>query len=130
MIMEESGNKKLFKRDMSILWWTKRWSYIRFILRELTSVAVAFFSIEMIFLVLSISNGAEAYLAFVATLTKPIFVILNIIAFIGLIFHSSTWFDLAPKAMVVKVGMATISRLAPRKVGCLDEEPRDGSAGP
>ena len=104
MSSEQTYKTKLFRRSMPILWWTKRWSHTKFILRELTSLCVAFFSLELILLVLSISKGQEEYFTFIDTLGNPVLIILNIVAFIGLIFHSITWFDLAPKAMVIKVG--------------------------
>ena len=33
----------LYHTRYPILWWVKKWAYVRFILRELTSLAVAFF---------------------------------------------------------------------------------------
>lgn len=95
---------KYYKNKMSILWWTQRLSYIHFILRELTSLSVAFFAIVFLFLIRALSNGPEAYAAYLEVLRSPLMIVLHIIAFAGLIFHSITWFNLAPKAMVIKVG--------------------------
>ena len=50
------------------------------------------------------TSWADAYQTFVGAMGNPVVIILNVIAFIGLIFHSTTWFNLAPKAMVIKVG--------------------------
>ena len=58
----------------------------------------------MILLVLSVSRGQEAYQTFIDDMGHPVMIFLNGLAFIGLIFHSTTWFELAPKAMVVKIG--------------------------
>lgn len=95
---------RTYKKKMPVLWWTKRFSSIHFITRELTSLAVAFFAVELLFLVRSLSEGPEAYTSFLETLKSPVWVAFNIIVFAGLIFHSITWFNLAPKAMVLKVG--------------------------
>lgn len=95
---------KYYKKKMSILWWTRRLSYIHFILRELTSLTVAFFAIVFLFLIRALSNGPEAYAAYLEVLRSPVMIVLHIIAFAGLIFHSITWFNLAPKAMVIKMG--------------------------
>lgn len=95
---------RTYKKKMPILWWTKRLSHIHFITRELTSLAVAYVAVVLLFLLRALSNGPEAYAAFLETLQSPAFIILNIIAFLALIFHSVTWFNLAPKAMVVKAG--------------------------
>lgn len=89
---------------MPILWWTKRTSHLLFITRELTSLAVAYFAIILLFLIRALSQGQEAYNEFIALLKSPTVMLLSMIALCGLIFHSVTWFNLAPKAMVIKVG--------------------------
>ena len=93
-----------YKKKMPILWWTKRASYLHFITRELTSLAVAYFSIILLFLIRSISQGEASYHQFMLSMKSPIMMLLSTIALFGLIFHSVTWFNLAPKAIVVKVG--------------------------
>ncbi len=93
-----------YKRKIGIFWWTKRLSHFRFISRELTSIAVAFIAIELLLLSKAIMNGEESYQAFVQSLTHPILIILNLIALGGILYHSITWFNLAPKAMVIKLG--------------------------
>jgi len=89
---------------MPIFWWTKKWSHIRFILRELTSFGVAFYAIIIILHVRAINQGAEAYAEFQLWLSSPPAIILHSIAFVLVIYHSITWFNLAPKAMVIKLG--------------------------
>lgn len=95
---------KTYKKKMPILWWTKRTSHLLFITRELTSLAVAYFAIILLFLIRALSQGQEAYNEFIALLKSPTVMLLSMIALCGLIFHSVTWFNLAPKAMVIKVG--------------------------
>lgn len=95
---------KKYKSQMGIFWWTTRWSSIKFISRELTSVAVAFYALLFLFYVRAILSGREAYTTFAERLKSPIFIALNIFILICLIFHSITWFNLAPKAMVIKLG--------------------------
>lgn len=95
---------KPYKKKMSIFWWARRPSHIHFIIRELTSLTVAFFTVELLLLIRAISKGPETYAAFLEALQSPVMIILNVIAFAGLLFHSITWFNLAPKAMVIKLG--------------------------
>lgn len=101
---QQATVNRTYRKKMPILWWTKRLSYIHFITRELTSLSVAYFAVVLLFLIRSLSKGADAYAAFLQTLKSPALITLNLIAFLGLIFHSITWFNLAPKAMVIKVG--------------------------
>jgi succinate dehydrogenase subunit C len=95
---------KTFKRKMPILWWIKRASYFRFIFRELTSLAVAYFAILLLLLIKAISQSEDAYHQFNELLKTPIMILLSMVALVGLLYHSVTWFNLAPKAMVVKLG--------------------------
>ncbi len=106
--MEQITLNKPYKKKMSVFWWAKRSSHIHFIIRELTSLTVAFFAIELLLLIRAVSQGPEAYAGFLEALQSPLMIILNIVAFAGLVFHSITWFNLAPKAMVIKLGTTRI----------------------
>lgn len=96
---------------MPLFWWTKRSSHLQFILRELTSLAVAYFSLVLLYLTISLSQGEESYLEFISHLGTPSMMILNTIALGGLLYHSISWFNLAPKAMVIKLGKQRIPDL-------------------
>lgn len=106
VIMKEipSSSVKTYIKKVPIFWWTKRASYLRFIIRELTSLAVAYFAILLVLLLIVLSQGEEAYYRFNELLKTPIMIVLNMTALVGLLYHSVTWFNLAPKAIVVKLG--------------------------
>jgi len=89
---------------MPIFWWVHKWIHMRFILRELTSVFVAFYAVVLLFHVRSVAVGPEAYAAFLAWLRSPPALALHGVALVMVLFHSVTWFNLAPKALVVRVG--------------------------
>ena len=98
------GHPRLYLKPMPIFWWTKKWSHVLFILRELTSFGVAFFAIIIVLYVNAINQGPESYASFQSWLQSPYVIILNSIAFALAVYHSITWFNLAPKAMVIKLG--------------------------
>jgi len=102
--MYYKGHPRLYFKRMPIFWWVKKWSHARFILRELTSFGVAFYAIIIILHVQAINQGAEYYANFQSWLQSPFAIILHTIAFILVLYHSITWFNLAPKAMVIKLG--------------------------
>ena len=106
--MNETLPSKTYKKRMSIFWWTSRWAHIKFIGRELTSVFVAGYAILFLFYVRSIFQGQESYDAFSSLMRSPFMILLHCIALLALLFHSITWFNLAPKAMVIKVGEKTV----------------------
>lgn len=97
-------NIKMYKPHMNIFWWSKRWIHIKFIGRELTSICVAFYSIILLVFVVSLFSGPEAFDRLISILRHPLMIVINIFLLLGLLFHSITWFNLAPKAMVVKLG--------------------------
>ena len=102
--MYYKGHPRLYFKGMPIFWWTKKWSHVRFILRELTSFGVAFYAIIIILNIQSMNQGSDAYNNFQLWLQSPIAIILHSVAFILVLYHSITWFNLAPKAMVIKLG--------------------------
>jgi fumarate reductase subunit C len=93
-----------YRRPVSVWWWLETWSYAGFVIRELTSVFVAFFAILMLWQLRSLARGPEAYAHFLARLGRPGALAVNAVALFFVLFHTITWFNLAPKAMVVRVG--------------------------
>lgn len=99
---------KMYHRKMSIFWWTDRKPYVKFIVRELTSVFVAVYAVILLFKINALSQGPEAWEAMLASLSTPFSVTLHVVILFFLIFHSITWFMLAPSAMVLKMGKKRI----------------------
>ena len=104
----ETGPSKMYKKKMSIFWWASRWAHIKFIGRELTSVFVAGYVIMLLFYTRSIFEGPTAFEEFSSRMRSPLMLTLHVFALLALVFHSVTWFNLAPKAMVIKVGEKNI----------------------
>ena len=95
---------KWYRRRVSVWWWLSSWRYTKFALRELSSVFVAFFAGVTLWQLLALGQGPQAYGQFVGRLQSPWFVVLHAISFLFVLFHGVTWFNLAPKAMVVRLG--------------------------
>ena len=92
-----------YRRRVSVWWWLQNRAYAGFVLRELTSVFVAVFAVVYLWQIRALVQGPEAYARFLARLGTPLFLALHGVAFLFVLFHSITWFNLAPKAMVVRV---------------------------
>lgn len=92
-----------YHRPISLVWWLERRSYLIFVLRELSSVFVAWFVVYLLLLVNAVSDGAASYERFVELSGRPWMLALNVIAMLFVLLHVVTWFGLAPKAMVVRV---------------------------
>lgn len=93
-----------YRRRVSTWWWMGKWSYLKFILRELTSLAVTYSVVIVLWLLCSLTQGAGSYAAFLDQMKSPLMVVLNLIAFLFVLYHTITWFNLAPTAMAVRVG--------------------------
>src|SRR5216110_559862 len=93
-----------YRRRVSVWWWLGRRSYAWFVLRELTSVFVAFFAVILLWQLRAVTTGPEAYGQFLARLGTPLLLIIDAVAFLFVLVHAITWFNLTPKAMVVRLG--------------------------
>ena len=94
---------KWYRRRVSVWWWMESRSYTGFVLRELSSVAVAFFAVVLIAGLRALARGPEAYARFLGTLASPLALAASGIALLFVVFHAVTWFNLAPTAMVVRL---------------------------
>jgi len=92
-----------YRPPVSTYWWLGKWAYVKFILRELSSVAVAWTVALALVQVLALIRGQSAYVRFEQRMSSPWMIAINIIAFAFLLLHTITWFNLAPKAMAVRV---------------------------
>jgi fumarate reductase subunit C len=95
---------KSYHPRVSTYWWMARWPYLKFILREASSVFVMFFVIVTLLQIRALIAGPASYAEFQEWLRNPIILTLNIVSFFFVMFHAITWFNLAPKAMAVRVG--------------------------
>ncbi len=94
---------KWYRRRIPILWWKGNPAYIKFIVRELTSVCVAYVAIVLLVQVGLLARGVEAYNGFLSWLRSPIVIAIHIFVLLAVLFHTVTWLNLAPKALVVRL---------------------------
>jgi fumarate reductase subunit C len=95
---------KSYRPRMPLLWWLKNGAYTKFMLRELTCVFVAFFAFVYLWELRAVAQGADAYAQFLARLGTPLFVTLNFVALLFVLFHAITWINLTPTVAVVRIG--------------------------
>jgi fumarate reductase subunit C len=88
---------------VSTYWWLARWPYLKFILREGSSVFVAWTVILTLIGIRALRRGPAGYSEFEGWMRSPLMLALNGITFLFVVFHAVTWFNLAPKAMAVRV---------------------------
>ena len=92
-----------YRPHVSVYWWLGEWHYLKFILREISSVFVAWFVILTLAQLWALRSGPESYARFQHWVQNPVVIAVNVISLFFVVFHSVTWFNLAPKAMAVRV---------------------------
>ncbi|GIH24104.1 hypothetical protein Aph01nite_24140 [Acrocarpospora phusangensis] len=83
------------------LWFLRRRAYLVFVLRELTSLFVAWSVVYLILLLDAAAGGALP--AFWAWAAGPWVLAVNVLALGATVFHSVTFLNLAPKATVIRL---------------------------
>ena len=103
--MTESGLQgRGYHRPISKWWWLEKRSYFLFMMRELSSMFVAWSVVILLLLLYAVARGDDEYQDFLDWAASPWLVVVNAISLLFLVLHTVTWFDLTPKAMVVRVG--------------------------
>ncbi len=89
---------------MSTWWWLRKRSYFVFVMRELSSLFVAWFVVFLLLMLRSVRFGPAAYADFLDWAASPWVVALNVVGAAFLVLHVVTWFSLTPKAMPLSLG--------------------------
>jgi fumarate reductase subunit C len=94
---------RLYRPRVSTWWWTRKRSYFVFVMRELSSIFVAWFVVYLVLFVYAVGRGEAAYRSFLGWASSPWVTLLNVVALVFLLLHTVTWFNLTPQAMAVRV---------------------------
>jgi succinate dehydrogenase subunit C len=95
---------KWYRTRVSTYWWLRQWSYSKFVLRELSSIFVAYFVLITLLEIRALSRGPQTFAGFQKSLANPLVLAVNVVSFFFVLLHTITWFNLAPRAMAVRVG--------------------------
>ena len=93
-----------YQRRMSVFWWVHKPSYFLFVMRELSSIFVAWFVVYLGMFAISVEQGQQAYDDFLDRASHPVMLTVNAVAFAFVVLHAITWFALTPQAMVLRLG--------------------------
>ncbi len=95
---------KWYRPRISTYWWLSQWSYTKFILRELSSVFVGCFIVITLLQVRALTLGPSSYAELQDWLGNPLVIIFNVVGFLFVLLHTVTWFNLTPRAIVLRLG--------------------------
>lgn len=94
---------RLYRQKLPRFWWARRPSYLLFILRELSSLFVAWFVAFLLVLVYAVGQGEAAYQDFLDFAANPFVIALNLVALAFAVLHAVTFFQAAPQTTVVRL---------------------------
>ena len=100
----ELYHPKWYRKKSPIFWWLARSSDAKFITRGLSRVGVRYARILLVAQVWFLSRGKQAYERFLSFLQLPAVLVFHGVVLLFLLFHSITWLNLAPRALVLHVG--------------------------
>ena len=92
-----------WRRPISTWWWLRKRTYFVFVMRELSSIFIAWFVAYLLLLLYAVGRGEAAYQRFLAWAASPWVIALNVVALAFVLLHTVTWFALTPQAMAVRV---------------------------
>lgn len=78
-----------------------RGRYVRYMIREATCLFIGLFAFVLVIGVFRLSQGREAFEAYLAALWSPVGQLMSIVIVLMAVIHSVTWFNLTPKAMPI-----------------------------
>ncbi|HRZ05590.1 MAG TPA: fumarate reductase subunit C [Candidatus Competibacteraceae bacterium] len=98
-------NSKPYVREVSkTTWFLSHPRYKRYMAREVTCIFIFAYTFLLIVALARLSQGEEAFNAFVQALRSPLGVLFNVAALIAAVYHSMSWFDVTPQAMPIQMG--------------------------
>lgn len=92
------STRKPYVRPMAG-WWLKNPVYVRYILRESTAVFVGIYAVILLVGLLRLSSGEAAWNNWLIAMQSPGAILFHVVALGAAVYHSVTWFSVAPKVM-------------------------------
>jgi len=92
-----------YQRRIGVFWWVRKRSYFLFVMRELSSLFVAWFVVYLLMFIAAVGGGEQEYEKFLDHASSPLMLALNAVALAFLLLHTVTWFALTPRAMVLRL---------------------------
>jgi len=97
------SKRKPYQRKMNNNWWLKDVFYSKYMVREGSSLLITLYSLILAWGVLRLSQGETAFNAWLSALQHPISILLHFFILLIALYHTITWFSLAPKAVDISI---------------------------
>lgn len=96
---------KPYVREVSrFRWFFRQPRYLRYMAREVTCIFIGAYAIFLVVGLRRLAEGREAYEGFLQALTGPASLIFHLVVLVFALYHTTSWFNVTPKAMPLQVG--------------------------
>jgi fumarate reductase subunit C len=109
---EQVGRRPFFREVSRTRWYLRHPRYMRYMAREVTCIFIAVYTVILIVGIARLGQSPDAYQSFLQALQTPVSIAFHLAALVFSVYHSVTWFNLAPKAMPVRIGENTLPHAA------------------
>jgi fumarate reductase subunit C len=96
------------RRPVSTWWWLRKRTYFVFVMRELSSLFVAWYVLFLLLLVRAVGRSEAAYSDFLDWAASPVVLVVNVVGFGFVLLHAVTWVSLTPQALALQVRGRTV----------------------
>lgn len=101
---EKMSRNPYVQRLPKTTWFFRQPRYMRYMAREVTCLFIFGYSLFMVWALFRLSQGPEAYEAFLTALRSPLSVVLHLVVLAVTVYHSISWFSVTPQAMRIQKG--------------------------
>jgi fumarate reductase subunit C len=99
-------------------WWTRNPFFVRYMVREVTAVAVWVYALVLTFGVVRLSQGEAAWNGWLEAMKSPASIVLHLVLLLGMVLHVHSWFEIMPKTMApIVVGGEKVSASRIQRTG-------------
>lgn len=92
-----------YVRKIPNTWWLKNSFYKAYMMREISCIFITIYSLVLLVGLYRLYQGPVAYQAWLEALQAPWSICLSVIMLLSTLYHSISWFKLAPQAMPLQI---------------------------
>ena len=94
-------------------WWRENPYYLRYMLREFSSVLVAAYGLVLVWGIMRLSEGEAPYQAWLEAMKSPWAIAFHVVMVLVFLYHTWSWFDIMPKTLpAIRLGGKRVSDTA------------------
>ncbi len=89
-------------------WWLDQPRYVRYMAREVSCILIGAYTAVIVVGLVRLSEGAAAWNRFLESLQSPVSIYFHLLALAFALYHTTTWFNVTPKAMPMQIGQTQL----------------------